>query len=216
MLAELKTRCDLCLCRAVGREFVRDQDACQPPNFEEFAEKPGRSGLVPARLNQNIQHIAICIDRANRTLQDRLVKELRIAGISNMEDGNAFLMDFMNRYNAKFAKAPAKPDNLHRALNIELDRLAEVFCLREKRYVTKDLILKYDHKRIRLEVNDLTRGLVGKYVDVYEMPDGRIQVRAKGVALPCGIIDPHQQRVTHAAITENKHPSAVLAHIKEE
>lgn len=65
-------------------------------------------------------------------------------------------------------------------------------------------------------MNDLTRGLDGKYVDVYEMPDGRIQVRAKGVALPCSVFDPYQQRVTHAAITENKHLSAVLAHIKEE
>ena len=90
------------------------------------------------------------VERANRTLQDRLVKELRIAGISNMEDGNAFLAGFVERYNAKFAKAPAKPDNLHRALNIEPDRLAEVFCLRDKRYVTKDLTLKYDRKRIRL------------------------------------------------------------------
>ena len=51
-------------------------------------------------------------------------------------------------------------------LNIEPDRLAEVFCLRDKRYVTKDLTLKYDRKRIKLEVNDLTRGLVGTYVDV--------------------------------------------------
>jgi len=156
------------------------------------------------------------VERANRTLQDRLVKELRIAGIANMDDGNAFLEGFTERYNAKFAKAPAKPDNLHRALNIEPDRLEEVFCLRDKRYVTKDLTLKYDRKRIRLEVNDLTRGLVGKYVDVYEMPDGRIQVRAKGVALPCAVFDPHQQRVTHAAITENKHLSAILAHIKVE
>ncbi|MEM6636493.1 MAG: hypothetical protein AAF667_11435 [Pseudomonadota bacterium] len=65
-------------------------------------------------------------------------------------------------------------------------------------------------------MNDLTRGLVCKYVDVYEMPDGRIQVRAKGVTLPYGIFDPHQQRVTHAAITGNKHLSAVLAQIKEE
>ena len=156
------------------------------------------------------------VERANRTLQDRLVKALRIAGISNMEDGNAFLGGFVERYNARFAKVPAKPDNLHRALNIEPDRLAEVFCLRDKRYVTKDLTMKYDRKSIRLEVNDLTRGLVGKYVDVYEMPDGRIQVRAKGVALPCAIFDPHQQRVTHAAITENKRLGAVLAYIKEE
>lgn len=156
------------------------------------------------------------VERANRTLQDRLVKELRIAGISNMEDGNAFLDGFAQRYNAKFAKPPAKQDNLHRALNVEPDRLAEVFCLRDKRYVTKDLTLTYDRKRIRLEVNDLTRGLIGKYVDTYEFADGRIQVRAKGVALPCAVFDPHQQRVTHAAITENKRLGAVLAHIKEE
>ena len=155
------------------------------------------------------------VERANRTLQDRLVKELRLAGVSSMEDGNTFLSDFIERYNAKFAKAPAKPDNLHRALNIEPDRFAEVFCLRDKRYVAKDLTLKYDRKRVKLEVNDLTRGLVGKYVDVYEMADGRIQVRAKGVALPHVILNPERQ-ITHAAITENKRLSAVLTHIKAE
>ena len=135
------------------------------------------------------------VERANRTLQDRLVKELRFAGISNMDEGNAFLSEFMKRFNTKFAKAPAKPDNLHRALNIEPDRLAEVFCLRDKRYVTKDLTLKYDRKRIKLEINDLTRGLVGKYIDVYEMADGRIQVPAKGVALPHIILNP-ERRIT--------------------
>lgn len=156
------------------------------------------------------------VERANRTLQDRLVKELRIAGISDMKAANAFLPGFMERYNDKFAKPAARPDNLHHALNAAPDRLAEIFCLRNKRYVSKDLTLKYDHKRIRLEVNDLTRGLVGKYADTYEFPDGRIQVRHNGVALPCTIFDPHQQRVTHAAITDNKHLSAVLAHIKAE
>ena len=76
--------------------------------------------------------------------------------------------------------------------------------------------LKYDHKRIRLEVNDLNRGLIGKYVHTFEFPDGRIQIRAKGVALPFTVFSPHQTRVTHAVITENKLLSAVLAHIKQE
>ncbi len=191
------------------------------PNPNEHMTGMTQFGRALAELNIEI----ICanssqakgrVERANRTLQDRLVKELRIAGISDMDDGNAFLEGFVERYNAKFAKAPAKPDNLHRALNIEPDRLAEVFCLRDKRYVTKDLTLKYDRKRIRLEVNDLTRGLVGKYVDIYEFADGRVQVRTKGVALPHSIFDPYQQRVTHVAITENKRLGAVLAHIKEE
>ncbi len=155
------------------------------------------------------------VERANRTLQDRLVKELRLAGISNMEDGNAFLPGFTERFNSKFAKAPAKPNNLHRALNIEPDRLSEVFRLRDKRHVTKDLMLKYDRKRIKLEINELTRGFVGKYVDVYEYGCGRIQVRANGVVLPHSILNP-ERKITHAAITENKRLSAVLEHIKTE
>ena len=155
------------------------------------------------------------VERANRTLQDRLVKEQRLADISSIEDGNVFLPGFIARYNAKFAKAPARSDNLHRDLNIAPDRLSEVFCLRDKRHVTKDLMLKYDRKRIKLAVNDLTRDLAGTYIDVYELADGRIQVRAKGVALPYTIMNP-ERRITHAAITEDKHLSAVLAHIKEE
>ena len=156
------------------------------------------------------------VERANRTLQDRLVKELRLAGISDIAAANAFLPGFVARYNAKFAKPAARPDNLHRPLNVAPDRLVEIFCLRDKRYVSKDLALKYDHKCIRLEVNELTRELVGKFADTYEFPDGRIQVRHKGIVLPCTIFDPHQQRVTHAAITENKHLGAVLAHIKRQ
>jgi transposase len=68
------------------------------------------------------------VERANRTLQDRLVKEPRIAGISDMKAANAFLSGFMERYNDKFAKPAARPDNLHRALNAEPDRLAEISC----------------------------------------------------------------------------------------
>ena len=118
--------------------------------------------------------------------------------------------------NCRFSpEAIEKQDDLLAVLEAFLDRLAEAFCLRDKRYVTKDLTLKYDRKRIKLEVNDLTRGLVGKYIDVYEMADGRIQVRAKGVALPHMILNP-ERRITHAAITENKRLGAVLAHIKEE
>ncbi len=155
------------------------------------------------------------VERANRTLQDRLVKELRLASISDMEAGNAFLPDFIERFNAKFAKIPARDDNLHRALNVEPDRLREIFCLRDQRYVGKNLNLAYENKRVILEVNDLTSGLVGKYVDTYEFPDGRLQFRSKGIALPHAIFDKNQ-RVTHAAVTENKRLSAVLAHIKRE
>ncbi len=58
------------------------------------------------------------VERMNRTLQDRLVKELRLAGIDNMEAGNAFLPGFMEDYNTRFAITPARPDDLHRPMNL--------------------------------------------------------------------------------------------------
>jgi len=56
------------------------------------------------------------VERANKTLQDRLVKELRLAGVSTMEAGNAFLPTFMADYNARFAKAPFNDKDLHRPM----------------------------------------------------------------------------------------------------
>lgn len=155
------------------------------------------------------------VERANRTLQDRLVKELRLAGIADMEAGNAFLPGFMDRYNARFAKVPRRPDNLHRALNIEPDRLRDVLCLRDERYVGNELAFSYDRRRIILQENEITSGLPGKYVDSYEFADGRLEFRWKGVSLPYSAFD-KDQRVTHAAITENKRLGAVLAFIKQE
>jgi transposase len=155
------------------------------------------------------------VERANRTLQDRLVKELRLAGISDMDAGNAFLPGFMERYNARFAKVPRRPDDLHRPLNVEPGRLRDILCLRDERYVGQQLAFSYDRRRIILEENEITRGLPGKYVDSYEFADGRLEFRWKGISLPYSAFD-KDQRVTHAAITENKHLSAVLEFIKEE
>ena len=126
-----------------------------------------------------------------------------------MEAANAFLSGFIERYNTKFAKVPRRPDDLHRALNVEPDRLADVLCFRDERYVGNQLAFSYDRQRIILAENEITRGLPGEYVDSYEYPDGRLEFRWKGVSLPYSVFD-KDQRVTHAAITENKHLSAVL------
>lgn len=155
------------------------------------------------------------VERANRTLQDRLVKELRLAGISDMDAGNAFLPDFMGRYNAKFAKIPRRPDNLHRVLNVEPDRLRDILCLRDERYVGQQLVFSYERRRIVLEENEISRNLPGQYVDSYEFADGRLEFRWKGVTLPYSVFD-KDQRVTHAAIVENKRLGAILEQIRQE
>lgn len=155
------------------------------------------------------------VERANRTLQDRLVKELRLEGISDMEAANALLLGFTERYNAKFAKAPRRADNLHRPMNIEPDLLRDVFCYRDERVVGPQLAFSYERKRIILAENEMTRDLPGKYVDTFAFPDGQFEVRWKGVSIPYSVFD-KDQRGTHAAITDNKRLSAVLEHIKAE
>ncbi|CZT37988.1 Integrase core domain-containing protein [Rhizobium sp. 9140] len=154
------------------------------------------------------------VERMNRTLQDRLVKELRLSGIDTMEAGNAFLPGFMDDYNARFAVPPARPEDLHRPLNLAPDRLTEILCKREQRYVGSQLTFSFERKRIMLEESEVTRGLVGRYVETYAYADGRLDVRWKGYSLPYTVFD-KDQRVTHAAITENKRLGDVLAYIKE-
>ena len=154
------------------------------------------------------------VERMNRTLQDRLVKALRLAGIDNIKAGNAFLSSFMDRYNARFSVVPARPDDLHRPLNLVPDRLAEILCKREQRYVGSQLTFSFERKRIMLEETEVTRGLVGRYVETYAYADGRLDVRWKGYSLPYTVFD-KDQRVTHAAITENKRLGEVLAYVKE-
>lgn len=153
------------------------------------------------------------VERVNRTLQDRLVKELRLAGVSDIDAANAFLPAFTASFNARFAKVPARPDDFHRALNVPPDRLRDILCKREQRYVGQQLSLSYERKHIMLEQNDISASLVGKYVDIYEFADGRLDIRWRACSLPYSAFD-KEQRVTHTAITENKRLGEVLSWIK--
>ncbi len=65
-----------------------------------------------------------------------------------------------------------------------------------------------------LEENEITRDLVGKYVETYVFADGRIDIRWKGISLAWRAFDHNQQHVTHAAIAENKRLGEVLAYAK--
>ena len=89
------------------------------------------------------------VERANGTLQDRLVKEMRLAGISTLETGNAFLPAFMADFNRRFAKAPYSDKDLHRPLS-EDDELDDVFAWREERTVSRNLTLQCKHSACAL------------------------------------------------------------------
>jgi transposase len=153
------------------------------------------------------------VERVNRTLQDRLVKELRLAGIATVDAGNAFLPGFIDRFNARFAAPPARPGDLHRPLSVSPGRLGDILCHRELRYLGQQLTLAYDRKLLVLTRNDITEGIAGRYVEVYHYADGRLDIRWRGWSLPYTIFD-KEQRVSQAAIVENKRLGAALALVK--
>lgn len=154
------------------------------------------------------------VERANGTLQDRLVKEMRLAGISTMEAGNAFLPAFMEDYNERFAKLPFSDKDLHRPLAAH-DDIEDAFAWKEERTVSCNLTLQYDKVLFMLEPNEFTRPLARQRVTVYDFPDGRFEIRDQGRSLPYRIFDKLQQ-VDQAAIVENKRLGPVLAMIAEQ
>jgi hypothetical protein len=153
------------------------------------------------------------VERAHQTLQDRLVKELRLAGISTVAAANAFLPTFMADYNARFGKEPRRPEDLHRPAP-DAAELDEIMTVREERTVSANLTLHYDKMLILLEANEATRGLARRRVTVVNYPDGRFAIRHKGLDLPFRVFD-KLRKVDQAAVVENKRLGAVLAHIRE-
>jgi hypothetical protein len=154
------------------------------------------------------------VERAHQTLQDRLVKELRLAGIADREAGNAFLPGFMARYNAKFARPAAHKADAHRSLAAH-DDLDTAFSWQEERRVSQRLTLQYDKMMFLLEPNEVTRKAAGQRVQVFDYPDGRLAIRHQGLDLPYTIFDQVRQ-VEQGAVVEHKRLDAVLACIREQ
>src|SRR5271157_2495029 len=154
------------------------------------------------------------VERAFATLQDRLVKELRLAGISTVVAANAWLPDFITGYNARFGREPVNAKDLHRPLTAA-DNLDEILAWREERTVTLNLTLQYDQMMLLLDPTPFARGLMRKKVEVVNYPDGRFAVQFEGTPLPFRVFD-KIQTVQPGAIVENKRLGAALALVKEQ
>jgi hypothetical protein len=154
------------------------------------------------------------VERAHKTLQDRLVKELRLAGAATLAEGNALLPAFVADYNARFAAAPANNKDLHRPLRAS-DDLDDAFAWKEERTLSQALTLQYDKVMFILEPSEQAKAAIGKRVTVVDYPDGRLAIRYRGVELAYRTFDKIRQ-VSQAAIVENKQLGAALAFIREE
>lgn len=158
------------------------------------------------------------VERAFGTLQDRLVKAMRLAGVSTMEAANAWSPDFVTDYNRRFACAPASPKDLHRPLGAD-DDLDETLVCRTWRTVTHSLSVSWKGTVLLLEPTPFARGLARAQVEIVEYPDGRLAVRSGKVGLAFRLILPAPFTL-HAEDSDDtvdgKRLTAVLALLREQ
>jgi len=117
------------------------------------------------------------VERVNRVLQDRLVKELRLEGIDNIEAANAWCEKYVPRYNERFARAPSSELDKHTPLHVN-DDLELILTICEIRKLSKQLTLK--HGSCVLLLNDTldARSLIGQPIAIHTYADGRVELRA--------------------------------------
>lgn len=122
------------------------------------------------------------IERLFRTLQDRLVKQLRLEGISDIKSANKFLHDeFIDNYNAKYMKIPAKPTDLHR--NVSIQELDLAFCLKQERKLRNDFTISYKNRLFQLTKEQKTIIRPNDIISVWEHFNGIIKLFARKTEL---------------------------------
>lgn len=152
------------------------------------------------------------VERANGTLQDRLVKELRLRGLNDPVAAAPFLPEFMADYNRRFAKPPAVAYDAHRPLRLE-DDLSQLFTLQETRRISRQLTVHYKRDLYVLADSVATRRLRGATAIVSEAEDGTVTIRANGRVLAARLYPKDHAQLDPGAVVEHKHLDGVFAWI---
>ena len=126
-------------------------------NASELNPDPGTTQFHRALTELGIQLICANspqakgrVERANQTLQDRLVKELRLRGIRSIEEANVYLPEFIADHNRRFAVIPASAVNAHVPECLSAAELDSVLCCKETRKLSKNLEFSYKNRIYRI------------------------------------------------------------------
>jgi transposase len=141
------------------------------------------------------------VERANQTLQDRLVKELRLRGISSAEEANGYLPEFIADYNRRFAVSPRSAEDAHRPLGAG-EELGRILSWREQRVLSKNLTLSYDSRIYQIKTERAAYTMRGAHVEVRETEAGEVSIEYKGCPLPFSLY--REQEREQAQVVEPK------------
>ena len=154
---------------------------------EQLAGEEARTQIGRALEELGIERIAAHspqakgrVERCFGTLQDRLVKGLRVAGARTREEANAYLEgEFLPEWEQRFTVEPRNPSDAHRRLQRE-HNLAAILSQVESRVVANDYTLRFQGQSYRVAREGITAGLRGSRVRVERRLDGTMAVRFRG------------------------------------
>ena len=122
------------------------------------------------------------IERLWGTLQDRLVKALREAGASNLDEANQVLVSFLPRYNQRFLVKPAQEGTAYTPWPKEY-RAKDYFCFKHTRTVTNDNTIPFDGHRLQIPPGPKRTSYAKAKVEVQQHLDGRLEIHYQGKRL---------------------------------
>lgn len=167
------------------RQAVKETDSLS----EQLAGRPAPSQF--GRLLEELEITSIAarspqakgrVERLFETLQDRLVLELRLAGADTREQANAFLEEFVPRFNAQFGVPAGQEGTAYRALPPEL-KLDDLMCFKYERMVAADNTVQFGPQRIQVLAGKERRSYARATVEVHEYFDGSLSIYYAGERL---------------------------------
>lgn len=122
------------------------------------------------------------VERSNQTHQDRLIKELRLANISTLEQANCFIRDvYLPKHNALYAVAAAKDGDVHRP--IDGFDLTSIFCIKVQRIIQNDFTLQYNKRILQLNSNQRAVVRPKELVTISKHLDGSLSLSIRSIEL---------------------------------
>jgi len=140
------------------------------------------------------------VERANQTLQDRLVKELRLHGISDMDAGNAYLHEFREDYNRRFAVQPRSTHDTHRPL-LKTENLDMIFTHQKTGTLSKNLTVQSNKIIYQIQSDRPDYTLRKAIVTLCENAKGEVAILYKNDPLPYTI---YHKPIRQAEVVDTK------------
>ena len=187
------------MAHGIPMAFYSDRHGIFRVNIKEAQSGTGKTQFSRALeeldiklINANSPQAKGRVENKNGTLQDRLVKELRLQNVSDIKSGNAFLPTFIRDYNRRFAKPPSSPIDLHRKRNMTPKVLRDILSHQHERIISKNLEVHYQNKIYQIQSKTPSYTMRKAKVVVHD-DRGKISLIYKGKRLSYKVFDKGNQ-----------------------